>query len=185
VVFVAETTGGHSFIIPSLIGAAIAYAVSGEASVSGDQHFQELAKLEGLSNVPVREVMQKRVVSVPANATLREFVQSIAVHHQHTVFPVQDGSRVVGLVSLAVLGSTPSEKWDSITVRAIADLTPTFVYEDCDLMEALRLLASENPDPMLLVTATDGELTGIVTKTDILRAVESSRGSRTSSNWDR
>ena len=87
-------------------------------------------------------------------------------------------------MSLAVLGSTPSEKWDSITVQAIADLTPTFVYEDCDLMEALRLLARENPDPMLLVTATDGELTGIVTKTDILRAVESNRGSKTS-NWDR
>lgn len=179
VVFVAETTGGHSFIIPSLIGAAIAYAMSGEASVSGDQHFQELAKLEGLSNVPVRKVMQNRVVTVQAGATVREFVQSIAIHHEHTVYPVQDGSRVVGLVSLAVLGSTPSEKWDSTTVRAIADLTPTFVYEDCDLMEALRLLAREKPDPMLLVTATDGALTGIVTKTDILRAVESSHGSQT------
>lgn len=37
VVFVAEATGGHSFIIPALIGAAVAYAVSGDASVSGDQ----------------------------------------------------------------------------------------------------------------------------------------------------
>jgi hypothetical protein len=74
----------------------------------------------------------------------------------------------------------PLEKWDSLTVQAIADLKPTFFYEDCDLMEALRLLARENPDPMLLVTATDGELTGIVTKTDILRAVESTRGSPSS-----
>ena len=37
VVFVAEATGGHGFIIPALIGAAVAYAVSGDASVSGDQ----------------------------------------------------------------------------------------------------------------------------------------------------
>ena len=37
VVFVAEATGGHGFIIPALVGAAIAYAVSGDASVSGDQ----------------------------------------------------------------------------------------------------------------------------------------------------
>ncbi len=41
VVFVAEATGGHSFIIPALIGAAVAYAVSGEASVSGDQRLHE------------------------------------------------------------------------------------------------------------------------------------------------
>jgi H+/Cl- antiporter ClcA len=32
VVFVAETSGSHSYIIPTLIGAAVAYAVSGEAS---------------------------------------------------------------------------------------------------------------------------------------------------------
>ncbi len=179
VVFVAETTGGHSFIIPSLVGAAIAYAVSGEASVSGGQHLHELARIEGLSNMQVRDVMQKRVVSAQAGATVREFVQSIAVHHQHTVFPVEDGSRVVGLVSLAVLGSTPPDQWDSITLRAIADFTPTFVYEDSDLMEALRLLAREKPDPMLLVRTTNGELAGIVTKTDILRAVDTSRGART------
>ena len=41
VVFVAEATGGHAFIIPALIGAAVAYGVSGDASVSGDQRVHE------------------------------------------------------------------------------------------------------------------------------------------------
>ena len=41
VIFVAEAAGGHTYIIPTLIGAAVAYAVSGEASVSGDQRLQE------------------------------------------------------------------------------------------------------------------------------------------------
>lgn len=41
VVFVAEATGGHSFIIPALVGAAVAYAVSGDASISGDQRTHE------------------------------------------------------------------------------------------------------------------------------------------------
>ena len=58
VVFVAETTGGHSYIIPSLIGAAVAYAISGEASVSGDQHLHEMAKIAELSGMTVRDVMQ-------------------------------------------------------------------------------------------------------------------------------
>ncbi|MBT9331037.1 chloride channel protein [Paracidobacterium acidisoli] len=44
VVFVAEATGGHAFIIPALIGAAVAYAVSGDASASGDQRLHEGAK---------------------------------------------------------------------------------------------------------------------------------------------
>lgn len=41
VVFVAEATGGHAFIVPALIGAAVAYAVSGDASASGDQRLHE------------------------------------------------------------------------------------------------------------------------------------------------
>ncbi len=45
VVFVAEATGGHAFIVPSLIGAAVAYAVSGDASASGDQRLHKGAKL--------------------------------------------------------------------------------------------------------------------------------------------
>ncbi|MGA8867425.1 MAG: chloride channel protein [Candidatus Sulfotelmatobacter sp.] len=46
VVFVAEATGGHSFIIPALIGAAVAYAASGDASASGDQRLHGGAKLQ-------------------------------------------------------------------------------------------------------------------------------------------
>lgn len=45
VVFVAEATGGHAFIIPALIGAAVAYAASGDASASSDQRLHEGAKL--------------------------------------------------------------------------------------------------------------------------------------------
>jgi chloride channel protein, CIC family len=45
VVFVAEATGGHAFIIPALIGAAVAYAASGDASASGDQRLHEGAKV--------------------------------------------------------------------------------------------------------------------------------------------
>ena len=41
VVFVAEATGGHAFIVPALIGAAVAYAISGDASASGDQRMHE------------------------------------------------------------------------------------------------------------------------------------------------
>jgi CIC family chloride channel protein len=41
VVFVAEATGGHAFIVPALIAAAVAYAVSGYASASSEQRLRE------------------------------------------------------------------------------------------------------------------------------------------------
>lgn len=43
VVFVAEVTGGHAYLIPALVGSAVAYAISGDASISADQRVSALA----------------------------------------------------------------------------------------------------------------------------------------------
>jgi CIC family chloride channel protein len=171
VVFVAETTGGHSYIIPSLIGAAVAYAISGEASVSGDQHLHETAKLAELSGMAVRDVVQRRVVSVQATSTIREFIASVAARHRHTIFPVYEIDKVVGTISISDLSQVPLEDWDKTTVGELADRKAVHVMEDCDLSEALRLLVRERGAQMLLVMDSVGALQGVVTKTDILRAV--------------
>jgi chloride channel protein, CIC family len=170
-VFVAETTGGHSFIIPSLIGAAVAYAISGEASVSGDQHLHESARLANLAGLQVRDVMQRKIVSVPATATLRDFAATVAAGRGHNVYPVNQNGRACGIVTVADLSRVPPERWESSTVEEIVQRNVTRVPEDCDLAEALRLLVREDAAQMLLVTGADGSLSGIVTKTDILRAV--------------
>lgn len=59
VVFVAEATGGHAFIVPTLVGAAVAYAVSGESSVSGDQRLHETVPVAELLGVTVGDVMRR------------------------------------------------------------------------------------------------------------------------------
>jgi chloride channel protein, CIC family len=173
VVFVAEVTGGHSFIIPSLIGAAVAYAVSGEASVSGDQHLHEMIRIADLGTATVSDVMHRQVVSTQADATLADVVSRVAAVHKHTIFPVYEEGHAAGVISMAQIASVPSDKWAETRVRQVADLEPTRVATDCDLNEALRLLVGERPSQMLLVMNDDGSLAGIVTKTDVLRAVQS------------
>lgn len=177
VVFVAETTGGHSYIIPSLIGAAVAYAISGEASVSGDQHLHETARLADLSGMTVREVMRRNIISLDATATIHEFVASVAAQHRHTIFPVHENDRVVGTISVSDLSRVAPDKWDTTTAAELTDRSAIRVTEDCDLSEALRLLVRERGAQMILVTnEKTGALEGIVTKTDILRAVNLASG---------
>jgi CIC family chloride channel protein len=171
VVFVAETSGSHSYIIPTLIGAAIAYAVSGEASVSGDQRLHQAARLSELGGLKVADVMQRRVVGVQASSTLRAFADSVAAHHRYTVFPVYDGARTIGTIPVWALGKVPLERWEQTRVGDIADSDLSWIAPDTDLNEALRLLARENAPQILLVTAAAGSLEGIVTKTDILRSL--------------
>ena len=68
VVFVAEATGGHAFIIPALIGAAVAYAASGDASVSGDQRLHEEYIPAGQVLVPMSELADLEARPLAASA---------------------------------------------------------------------------------------------------------------------
>ncbi|MGH9342919.1 MAG: chloride channel protein, partial [Terriglobia bacterium] len=156
VVFVAEATGAHAFIIPTLIGAAVAYAVSGEASVSGDQRLHEGVKGFDVWQIPVREVMQRQVVSVPASSNLREFADNITSHHHHAAFPVFDGTDLMGVISLWTLGKVPPQKWASSKVGDLVGRRIIKVAPDCSLMEAMRLLMSQSGQHMLLVTSAKG-----------------------------
>lgn len=172
VVFVAEATGGHAFIIPALIGSAVAYAVSGDASVSGDQRLHEGVRVRELKGIKVREIMQRQVVSVQARLNLREFAHAISPHYRHTTFPVMDDHHILGIVPAWSLTQVAAEKWTRTTVSDVTDRRIIRVSPDCDVMEALRLLLSERRRPMLLVMSESQKLEGVVTKTDILEALK-------------
>lgn len=171
VVFVAEATGGHAYIVPTLIGAAVAYAVSGEASMSGDQRLHEGLRIAELSNLVVRSVMQARVISAEAHWTVGEFVETIRARIGHTAYPVIDHTRVVGTISMVSLSQVPPEKWDAVAVRDIMDREIESVPPECDLQDGLRLLMAPHGPHMLIVTSEEGRLEGIVTKTDILSSL--------------
>jgi predicted transcriptional regulator len=108
---------------------------------------------------------------VPAETTLRAFAESIGRETPHLSYPVVNGNpaRVTGLLSVASLGAVPVDAWATKTVGEIADGTVPQIGADCDALEAIRLLSEDREQRMLLVTAPDGSLVGIVTSTDLLR----------------
>jgi len=172
VVFVAEAAGGHSYIIPALIGAAVAYAVSGEASASGNQRWHEAVKTDKRWRIPVSEVMQRQVIPVDAGSSLKEFA-GIGPHHPHAAYPVYEAGELIGVIATGSLRKAPAENWETVKVGELADRRLTPVRPDCELGEALRLLVGSKEPHMLLVTSANGELEGIVTKGDILSALSS------------
>jgi CIC family chloride channel protein len=171
VVFVAEATGGHAFIIPSLIGAAVAYAVSGDASASGDQRLHEAVKVHALKGITVGDVMQSDVIAAPAMLSLREFAGTLTPHMQHEVFPVYDGARLMGTCSVWGLSHIAPEEWGRKTVRDITRPLMARVSRETELPEALRLMLKEDSEPTLLVVEEDHKVVGILTKTDVLQTL--------------
>jgi len=174
-VFVAEATGAHAFIIPALIGAAVAYAVSGDASASGDQRLHEGVKLQELTETPVSAVMQTQLIAAQGSMTVGDFVHTLSPHAHHDAFPVFEGQNLLGAVTLwAVLHVSP-DNWRSTEIRDLIDARVARVSPDCDVTEALRLLLGEHTHPMLLVVSNEGKMQGIVTRTDILHALKTRR----------
>ena len=171
VVFVAEATGGHAFIIPSLIGAAVSYAVSGDASASGDQRLHEVVKVHALQGIPVSEIMQSHVLAATSSLKLRDFAARLSPHTRHEVFPVFEGGKLIGTCSLWSLSSVPPEKWNTLTVRDITQPHILNVSPQTEVLEALRLLLAEDGQPTLLVVEEGSNVVGILTKTDVLHAL--------------
>lgn len=172
VVFVAEATGGHAFIVPALIGAAVAYAISGESSASGDQRQHEGVRIQELRHIPVSQVMQRQVVSVLASSTLRDFASTVSEQHRHTSYPVIDADgNLLGTISAASLSLVPPGDWASTSVVQAVDAAACRIGADSDAMEALRVLLAARGQHMLLVVSAEGKLLGLVTRTDILSAL--------------
>ncbi len=172
VTFIAEATGGHAFIIPAVIGSAVAYAVSGDASVSGDQRLHEGVRVQHWREAEVSQIMQRDIVSVPASLNLREFEETILKQSSYTTFPVMDGHRVIGTISERSLINDGVARHPDMTVGDAVDREITEIPPNCDAMEALRLLLAEDAPPMLLVTGHNRKLEGIVTKSDLLEALK-------------
>lgn len=180
VVFIAEAAGGHGFIVPAFVGAAAAYAVSGEATASADQRLHEGLKLSELDALPVREIMQPDVVSVDADATLRAFADDIAASRPHNIYPVMEAGAVVGSLELRSLTRVSPSDWDDILVRDAMDSRAARISPETDVSEALRRLNMQDARHLLWVAAPDGSIQGIVTKSNVLAALAMRRAAEPS-----
>jgi len=107
-----------------------------------------------------------------ASLTLHEFAGTLAPHSRHEAFPVFDGTKLLGAISLWSMVRVPPEEWKTTTVRDLIDPRIHTVSPDCDVSEAARLLLSEHKQPMLLVVSDDRHMKGIITKTDILQTLK-------------
>ena len=80
--------------------------------------YAQVALREALARVPVRDVMARDVVSVPAEVTIEQLVEQFWVHH-FTSFPVMDDARVVGIASVQQVHAVPRERWGVARVRDV------------------------------------------------------------------
>jgi chloride channel protein, CIC family len=176
VAFVAETTAGPGYLIPSLIAAAISYSVSGEASVSENQKLRDEVNISEVKDLTADQVMTRNIIAVPAEISVLDFVEEYLFKYQHKRFPVVDKNGLIGTISMDEVKSTEREKWFQVLVKDACKTDYRYAYPDDRLQKILDLMYTSNMGRIPIVERTDPRrIVGIVSKTDIINAVEKRR----------
>ncbi|MCX7891333.1 MAG: site-2 protease family protein [Burkholderiales bacterium] len=131
--------------------------------------YRQVLVRDALENVPVARLMRRALAAVPPGLAVSDFVAGYLLASDQRAFPVEDGGRLVGMVTLADVRRVPRERWDETAVAAImtpADALASVAPGD-DALEALSLLAARNVNQLPVIA--DGRLQGLILREDILK----------------
>ena len=134
---------------------------------------------QALNGLRVRDVMTANPVVVSPDTTLGQFLDTVMISRRHTTYPVVADGKPVGLLPFRCVANVPRAEWD---VRRVRDcLVPLdevpVLREDEDAVDALAELSQSAGGHALVVS--NGGLAGIVSASDLARALEASPRRRT------
>jgi Zn-dependent protease/CBS domain-containing protein len=127
---------------------------------------------QALMGLRVRDVMTPNPVVVNADTTLGEFMDKVMISQRHTTYPVVEDGKAVGLLPFRRVADIPRREWDSRRVRdclVSLDNVPV-LRENEEAVDALAELSQSTGGHALVVS--NGGLAGIVSTSDLARALE-------------
>jgi len=131
--------------------------------------YRQLVVREALEHVPVARIMQSEFAVVPPELSLAELVDRFFLHSGQRAFPVVEGGRLAGLVSLGDVHRADRTRWDATAVRAVmtpAGALATIGVRD-DALEALTILGRRGVSQLPVVE--EGRVVGLVRREDLLK----------------
>jgi Zn-dependent protease/predicted transcriptional regulator len=124
-----------------------------------------------LKGESVSRFMKTNPVVVPHTTSLRELVDDYIYRHHYKMFPVVDGERLIGCVTMKQLGGIPREEWVNHTVGEIAQRCSreNSVKPDEDAAKVLSLMNRTGHSRLMVVE--NNRLVGVITLKDMLEHI--------------
>ena len=126
-----------------------------------------------LEGIKVSDIMSAQVRTIGPDMTLRE-LKELMFREKHRGYPVMSGDEMLGIVTLTDLQSVPDEQLDHITAEKVMARK---LYVIAPLEEASTAMKMMNDMQIRRLPVMDnGRLVGIVSREDLVRALELSSG---------
>lgn len=130
--------------------------------------YQHLLMERSFGKKTVRYFMNPDPVTVPSYITLQEFVDKYLYHYHYKMFPVVDGSRVVGIITIQALKTVPNEEWHHLQVGGLMQLQSPNNSVDLETPVTEALSKMNETGLSRLLVLEQGKMIGIVTLKDLL-----------------
>jgi Zn-dependent protease len=166
--------GGLQIFGGALVGGIWLVLIGLFARGLAESSYQSLLLRQLLGQVAVEDVMVREPVSVPPDLTLDRLVDEYVLGHGFRGFPVVEGGRALGVISIDQLARVPA---DTRAARRVLDVMAPADAAHCiapetPLLEALALMAQSGAGRLLVIRPGSNELLGLLTQSGLARFVE-------------
>jgi Zn-dependent protease/CBS domain-containing protein len=153
--------GGFWFVI---IGIFLRSAAEG-----GLQQVLTKGALEG---VKVKELMSREIISVPSSLHIQQLVEDFYLTHTHITYPVIEGEKIIGIITLKQVKEAPRDQWVGKTVREVMMPIREEILLDPDgeAVDALQKMMRTGEGRLPVIK--EGRVVGMLTRRDILNLLE-------------
>ncbi|MGD0817594.1 MAG: CBS domain-containing protein [Methanomassiliicoccales archaeon] len=131
--------------------------------------YQQTKVTSLLTGIKVGEIMTRQVSTVTPDETAHELLARM-MREKHMGYPVMEGEQVVGMVTFQDVTMVPDEKRDVTRVRDIMSKNVIHVPPYMEAVDALKVFNDRSIGR--LVVLVDGKLIGILSRTDMVRAMD-------------
>jgi CBS domain-containing protein len=122
-----------------------------------------------LQDVTVADAMSNSLVTVEPETPLPRLLE-LMYETKHLGFPVVERGNLVGIVTLSDIHKVSPIDREAMQVRDVMTRDPITLPPSAPLIDALRIMTTHGIGRIPVVD--DGDLVGIVTRTDVLRVME-------------
>lgn len=164
--------GVIGFVGGNLIGGMwwflIGIFVRGAASSS----YQQLVLKDMVEGQPVRRFMRSDPVTVAPQLSIPDWVEDYVYRYHYKMYPVLDGSRLLGCITVDSLQRIPREDWQSSTVANLMEerSEANTVDAGMDTMALLKNILQPAGRSRFMVV-DDDRLVGIIALKDLLELI--------------